>query len=91
MGRADFVSLDPETREVRTAFSVGRGAHNVFPSPDGRFLYATSRVDSRIAEVDAATLVLAEPLAEAEGVLLVEAARQRTVEAVGIHRHAVAT
>lgn len=56
MGRDDFVSLDPETREVRTAFRVGRGAHNVFPSPDGRHLYATSRVESRIAEVDAATL-----------------------------------
>ena len=56
MGRTDFVTLDPETREVRSAFQVGRGAHNVFPSPDGRFLYATSRVDSRIAEVDAATL-----------------------------------
>lgn len=56
MGREDFVALDPRTREVRTAFRVGRGAHNVFPSPDGQFLYATSRVDSRIAEVDAATL-----------------------------------
>jgi DNA-binding beta-propeller fold protein YncE len=56
MGRDDFVSLDPETREVRTAFRVGRGAHNVFPSPDGRLLYATSRVESRIAEIDAATL-----------------------------------
>jgi DNA-binding beta-propeller fold protein YncE len=56
MGRTDFVTLDPETREVRSAFQVGRGAHNVFPAPDGRTLYATSRVDSRIAEVDAATL-----------------------------------
>ncbi|MCU0888940.1 MAG: beta-propeller fold lactonase family protein [Rubritepida sp.] len=56
MGRDEFVSLDPATREVRPAFRVGRGAHNVFPSPDGRLLYATSRVESRIAEVDAATL-----------------------------------
>lgn len=56
MGRNDFVSLDPVTREVRSAFQVGRGAHNVFPSPDGRSLFATSRVESRIAEVDAATL-----------------------------------
>lgn len=56
MGRTDFVTLDPETREVRSAFQVGRGAHNVFPAPDGRTLYATSRVDSRIAEVDAETL-----------------------------------
>ncbi len=56
MGRTDFVALNPVTQEVRTAFHVGRGAHNVFPSPDGLTLYATSRVDSRIAEVDAATL-----------------------------------
>jgi YVTN family beta-propeller protein len=56
MGRTEFVTLDPETREVRSAFQVGRGAHNVFPAPDGRTLYATSRVDSRIAEVDATTL-----------------------------------
>ena len=58
MGRDEFVSLDPATREVRTAFRVGRGAHNVFASPDGRFLYATSRVESRIAEIDAETLAV---------------------------------
>ncbi|MBY0336596.1 MAG: beta-propeller fold lactonase family protein [Acetobacteraceae bacterium] len=56
MGREDFVALDPRTREVTTAFRVGRGAHNLFPAPDGRHLYATSRVDSRIAQVDAETL-----------------------------------
>ncbi|MDB5415823.1 MAG: hypothetical protein JWR10_4158 [Rubritepida sp.] len=55
MGRNDFVTLDPTTREVRVAFQVGRGAHTAFPSPDGRTLYATSRVDSRITEVDAET------------------------------------
>ena len=56
MGGDHFVSLDPQTRAVATAFRTGRGAHNVFPSPDGRLLYATSRVDSRITEVDANTL-----------------------------------
>jgi len=56
MGRTEFVSLDPLTREVRPAFQIGRGAHTIFPAPDGRTLYATSRVDSRIAEVDAETL-----------------------------------
>ncbi|WP_424812472.1 YncE family protein [Roseococcus sp. YIM B11640] len=55
MGRPDFVTLDPETRDVRTVFQVGRGAHTAYPAPDGRTLYATSRVDSRIAEVDADT------------------------------------
>lgn len=55
MGRQAFVTLDPETREVREAFRVGRGAHTAFAAPDGRTLYATSRVDSRIAEVDAET------------------------------------
>ncbi|MFL1461960.1 YncE family protein [Roseococcus sp. DSY-14] len=56
MGREEFVALDPRTREVRTAFRLGRGAHTIFPAPDGRSLWATSRVDSRLAEVDAATL-----------------------------------
>lgn len=56
MGRDEFVALDPRTREVRHAFRLARGAHTVFPAPDGRTLWATSRVDSRLAEVDANTL-----------------------------------
>lgn len=56
MGRDEFVTLDPMTRQVAPAFRVGRGAHAAFASPDGRTLYATSRVDSRITEVDGATL-----------------------------------
>lgn len=58
MGGENFVTVDPETREVRTAFTLGRGAHTIFPSPDGRSLYATSRVDSRLAEVDPETLAV---------------------------------
>lgn len=56
MGGEHFVSLDPQTRAVMPAFRTGRGAHTLFPSPDGRFIYATSRVESRITEVDANTL-----------------------------------
>ncbi|MGG5819858.1 beta-propeller fold lactonase family protein [Falsiroseomonas sp. HW251] len=56
MGEDHFVSVNPETREVTRAFNLGRGAHTIFPSPDGRALYATSRVDSRLAEVDPDTL-----------------------------------
>jgi DNA-binding beta-propeller fold protein YncE len=58
MGADHFVSLDPETRETRIAFTIGRGAHAIFPSPDGRALFATSRVDSRLAEVDPETLAV---------------------------------
>jgi YVTN family beta-propeller protein len=58
MGSDHFVTLDPETREVARAFTLARGAHTVFPSPDGRSLYATSRVDSRLAEVDPETLAV---------------------------------
>ncbi|WP_270936904.1 YncE family protein, partial [Falsiroseomonas oryzae] len=56
MGDDHFVTVDPETREVARAFTIGRGAHTIFPSPDGRALFATSRVDSRLVEVDPATL-----------------------------------
>jgi YVTN family beta-propeller protein len=58
MGSDHFVSLDPETREVTPAFTLGRGAHTLFPAPNGRALYATSRVDSRLAEIDPETLAV---------------------------------
>jgi YVTN family beta-propeller protein len=56
MGADHFVTVNPETGEVARAFTLGRGAHTIFPSPDGRALFATSRVDSRLAEVDPETL-----------------------------------
>lgn len=58
MGSDHFVTLDPVTREVARAFTLARGAHTIFPSPDGRSLYATSRVDSRVAEIDPETLAV---------------------------------
>jgi YVTN family beta-propeller protein len=58
MGGDHFVALDPETRQVDRLFTLGRGAHTIFPSPDGRALFATSRVDSRIAEIDPETLTI---------------------------------
>ncbi|WP_240790954.1 YncE family protein [Roseomonas sp. AR75] len=58
MGADHFVELDPETQAVRPAFTIGRGAHTIFPSPDGRALFATSRVDSRVAEINPDTLAV---------------------------------
>jgi DNA-binding beta-propeller fold protein YncE len=56
MGRDHFAVLNPETRQVESTIRVGRGAHTIFPAPDGKTLWATSRVQSRIAEIDPATL-----------------------------------
>jgi len=58
MGSDHFVAVNPVTREVTRAFTIGRGAHAVFPAPDGRALFATSRVDSRVAEIDPETLAV---------------------------------
>ena len=56
MGRDHFAVLNPATQKVESTIRVGRGAHTVFASPDGKTLWATSRVQSRIAEIDPATL-----------------------------------
>jgi DNA-binding beta-propeller fold protein YncE len=56
MGADHFAVLDPETRLVERTITVGRGAHTVFRSPDGRTLWATSRVDSRVTAIDPVTL-----------------------------------
>lgn len=56
MGTDHFAVLNPETRQVERTIQVGRGAHNLFLSPDGNTIWAMSRVESRIAEVDANTL-----------------------------------
>jgi DNA-binding beta-propeller fold protein YncE len=58
MGRDHFAVLNPETRQVESTIRVGRGAHTIFPSPDGKTLWATSRVQSRIAEIEPDTLQL---------------------------------
>ncbi|MBR0680668.1 YncE family protein [Roseomonas eburnea] len=56
MGSDHFAVLNPETREVERQIPVGRGAHTIFAAPDGKALWATSRVQSRIAEIDPTTL-----------------------------------
>jgi DNA-binding beta-propeller fold protein YncE len=55
MGRDHLAVLNPETRTVDRTIAFGRGAHTVFASPSGT-LYATSRVDSRIAALEPGTL-----------------------------------
>ena len=56
MGRDHFAVLNPATQQVEGTIRVGRGAHTIFLSPDGKTLWATSRVQSRIAEIDPTSL-----------------------------------
>lgn len=56
MGSDSFAVINPETREIERQIPVGRGAHTIFIQPDGKALWATSRVQSRIAEIDPSTL-----------------------------------
>jgi len=58
MGRDYMAVLNPETRQVEQTIRIGRGAHQIFATPDGRTLWATSRVESRIADIDPSTLAV---------------------------------
>lgn len=56
MGADYFAVMNPETKEVERQIPIGRGAHTIFVQPDGKALWATSRVQSRLAEIDPTTL-----------------------------------
>jgi len=56
MGEADITVVDPADGHVARTVPTGRGAHTMFPSPDGHLIYATNRVDSTISVIDAASL-----------------------------------
>ena len=56
MGSDHVAVVSPADGKVERRIYVGRGAHTIFPSPDGKLLYVNSRVDSRITVLDAETL-----------------------------------
>ncbi|WP_114373753.1 YVTN family beta-propeller repeat protein [Elioraea thermophila] len=53
MGEETVSVIDPETGETIRRIRTGAGAHNVFPSPDGRVLFVTNRVAGTISILDA--------------------------------------
>ncbi len=54
----DYVAvMDPTDGRVERKIRTGRGAHQIFPSPDGRVLWVNNRVDGTTVALDAATLV----------------------------------
>ncbi len=53
----DYVAvLNPADGALERKIVTGRGAHQVFPSPDGKRLYVNNRVDGTTTALDAATL-----------------------------------
>ena len=58
MGTDGIVVVDPASGAVERRVRTGRGAHQVFPSPDGRLLWVNNRVDGTTVALDANTLAL---------------------------------
>ncbi|WP_338025787.1 YncE family protein [Acidibrevibacterium fodinaquatile] len=62
MGGNGLAVVNPATGAIERRVMTGRGAHNLFLSPDGKTLYVTNRVDGTIAVLDAKTLVVAREI-----------------------------
>lgn len=56
MGADDVALVDPRTGQVTQRLHIGRGAHQIFRSPDGKTLWVNARIDSTVTVLDAATL-----------------------------------
>jgi DNA-binding beta-propeller fold protein YncE len=57
MGTDHLVEADPTDGRVLRKIVTGKGAHNLFLSPDGRALWVNNRVAGTTEELDAKTLV----------------------------------
>jgi DNA-binding beta-propeller fold protein YncE len=58
MGEDDFAVVDPVDGHVVRRVRTGRGAHQLFLSPDGKTLWVNNRVEGSTTAVDAATLTV---------------------------------
>ena len=58
MGQSGIALVRPLDGSVKRIVPTGRGAHNLFMSPDGRTLYVTNRVGGSIALLDPTTLAV---------------------------------
>ena len=56
MGSDHFAVVDPVDGTVERRVRTGRGAHQLFLSPDGKTIYVNDRVDGTTVAVDAKTL-----------------------------------
>lgn len=58
MGADGVAVIDPATGRLLERVHTGRGAHNLFLTPDGKTVIVTNRVDGTLAFLDAATLTV---------------------------------
>ena len=59
MGSADVAVVDPADGRVERLIHAGKGAHQLFLSPDGKRVYVNNRLDNdSVIALDAATLAV---------------------------------
>lgn len=58
MGTDHFAVVDPVDGRVEQRIRTGRGAHQLFLSPDGKTLWVNNRVDGTTVSLDARTLAI---------------------------------
>jgi len=58
MGSDHFAVVDPVDGRVEARIRTGRGAHQLFLSPDGKVLWVNNRVDGTTVALDATTYAL---------------------------------
>lgn len=56
MGSDHVAVMDPATGAVERRIRTGKGAHQLFPAPDGKAIYVNNRVEGSTTLLDAATL-----------------------------------
>jgi DNA-binding beta-propeller fold protein YncE len=56
MGEDNVAVVDPVDGHVERRIRTGRGAHQLFRSPDGKLIYVNNRIDGSTVALDAATL-----------------------------------
>lgn len=56
MGSDTVSVMEPATGRVERRIRTGKGAHQLFPTPDGKAIYVNNRIEGTTVLIDAATL-----------------------------------
>jgi len=67
MGADGLAVVDPADGHIERRVATGRGAHNIFATPDGKAIYVANRVDGSISVLDATTLIVGRSFRVAGG------------------------